>query len=71
MPAIIRSININSSSGTVNFGGALNLSPKNFTKTFAGSGISSTGNIVITNNGISFTNTVDPNVVDQVQVGGG
>lgn len=69
MPSVVGAVNINSNSGTVNFGDALNISPKSTSKTFSGSGGSNTGNIVNTVNGVSLTNTLDPSIIDQPQVG--
>ncbi|GIO06501.1 spore germination protein [Brevibacillus reuszeri] len=69
MPSVIGAVNINSNSGTVNFGDTLNISPKSATKTFSGSGGGNTGNLVNTINGVSSTNTLDPSVVDQPLVG--
>ncbi|WNC12795.1 spore germination protein [Brevibacillus brevis] len=69
MPSIVGAVNINTNSGTVNFGDTLNISPKSATKTFSGSGGSNTGNLVNTVNGPSATNTLDPSVVDQPLVG--
>ncbi len=67
MPSIVGAVNINSNSGTVNFGDALNISPKSVSKSFSGSGGGNNGNVVNTFNGISFTNTAEPSVVDQLQ----
>ncbi|MET3288175.1 spore germination protein [Brevibacillus fluminis] len=69
MPSVVGAVNINSNSGTVNFGDALNISPKATSKTFSGSGGGNTGNIVNTVNGVSLTNTLDPSIIDQPQVG--
>ena len=69
MPSIVGTVNINSNSGSINFGDALNVSPNNVSKTYTGSGSSNTGNLINTNNGISLTNTLDPDVADQTQTG--
>ncbi len=69
MPSVIGAVNINSNSGAVAFGDALNISPKSNSKTFTGAGSDNTGNIVVTNTAISMTNTFDPHVADEVQVG--
>ncbi|MGN7470000.1 spore germination protein [Brevibacillus sp. SAFN-007a] len=69
MPSVVGAVNINSNSGTVNFGDTLNISPKSASKTFSGSGGSNTGNVVNTINGANATNTFDPNLVDQPLVG--
>lgn len=69
MPSVIGAVNINSNSGTVNFGDTLNISPKTAAKTFSGSGGGNTGNVVNTLNGVNAMNTLDPNVVDQPMFG--
>ncbi|WP_096155200.1 MULTISPECIES: spore germination protein [Bacillus] len=66
MPAIVGPVAINSiSGGAVNFGDSFYLSPKSASKTNAGSGCFNTGNFIVTNNGLSATNTIDPDVNDQ------
>ncbi|WLR42905.1 spore germination protein [Bacillus carboniphilus] len=68
MPAIVGPIKINSiSGGVVNFGDSFYLSPKSTTKACSGSGGGNTGDFHITNNGISITNCIDPDVADQNQ----
>jgi spore germination protein PF len=69
VPSVVGAVNINSNSGTVNFGDTLNISPKSATKTFSGSGGGNTGNVVNTINGANATNTLDPSIVDQPLVG--
>ncbi|WP_312475567.1 spore germination protein [Neobacillus sp.] len=70
MPAIIGPVQIiNVSGGIVQFGDTLYISPKSSTKTFSGSGGFNTGGIIIANNGISGTNVLDTNVIDQPIVG--
>lgn len=65
MPSLILGpVNINSNSGAVNFGDTLNVSPKSTAKAFSGSGGGNTGNYVVTMNGASATNTIDPEVTD-------
>jgi hypothetical protein len=66
MPAIIGNIKIVSvgSSAIVQFGDAIFLSPSSSSKTFAGAGSFLTGDVPQTYNGISLTNTNDPDVVD-------
>lgn len=49
----------------VNFGGSLYLSPKNISKTSAGSGAAHTYVIGINRTGPSVTNSVDVDVIDQ------
>jgi spore germination protein PF len=66
MPSIVGPININSvSGGVINFGDSLNISPTSSSKTFSGSGSFNTGDFIMTNNGISATNTIDPDISDQ------
>lgn len=66
MPSIVGPITINSiGGGVVNFGDSLNVSPTSSSKTNAGSGAFNTGDWIVTNNGISVTNSVDPDVNDQ------
>ncbi|MBA2174531.1 spore germination protein [Halobacillus locisalis] len=66
MPAIVGPVSINSvGGGVVNFGDSFYLSPKSSGKTSAGSGALNTGNWIITNNGLSSTNPIDPDVNDQ------
>lgn len=68
MPAnIFGSIQINtiSGNGVVEFGDSLLVSPKAASKTPAGAGAINTALIVVTNNGLSNTNYIDPNVLDQ------
>jgi spore germination protein PF len=68
MPSIVGPIKINSvSGGVVNFGDALNNSPKSTSKSVSGSGGGNTGDFIIVNNGISISNSVDPDVKDQNQ----
>ena len=69
MPSIIGGININSNSGTVNFGDTLNISPISSTKSVTGQGGGNTGNVVNTLNGANLSNAVDPDVIDQPQTG--
>lgn len=66
MPAIIGPVQIVSvSGGVVQFGDTAWVSPKASTKTYAGSGTFNTGGFIITNNGLSGTNVLDTNLVDQ------
>jgi spore germination protein PF len=51
--------------GVVTFGDTFYVSPKSAAKTASGSGSLNTGNFVNTNNGISGTNTLDPDLFDQ------
>ncbi|MEH7355577.1 spore germination protein [Neobacillus drentensis] len=66
MPAILGPVQIiNVGGGIVQFGDTVNISPKSSTKTFAGSGGFNTGGLIVTNNGLSGTNVLDTNVIDQ------
>jgi spore germination protein PF len=65
LPSVVGAVNVNTNSGTLNFGDVLNISPKSSTKTFQGQGGGSTGNIVNEMNGVNTTNTIDANGVDQ------
>lgn len=66
MPSIVGNAKIISvgSSGIANFGDAVFLSPIEATKTFAGAGSFITGDLSLTNNGISATNTYTPGNID-------
>ncbi|MFK9094685.1 spore germination protein [Bacillus salipaludis] len=66
MPAIIGPVQIvNVGGGIVQFGDTVYISPKSSTKTFAGSGGFNTGGFIVTNNGLSGTNVLDTNLIDQ------
>ncbi|KMJ57870.1 spore gernimation protein GerPF [Bacillus sp. LL01] len=66
MPAIVGPVAITSvGGGVINFGDSFYISPKSASKTAAGSGALNTGNFVITNNGLSATNAIDPDINDQ------
>ncbi|MEH7114211.1 spore germination protein [Neobacillus niacini] len=66
MPAIMGPVQIvNVSGGIVQFGDTVYISPKSATKTNAGSGGFNTGAIIFTANGLSGTNVLDANLVDQ------
>lgn len=66
MPAIVGYVKIVSvgSGSIVQFGDAVFLSPTSTSKTFAGAGSFLTGDLPVTNNGISATNTNDSDAVD-------
>jgi spore germination protein PF len=66
MPAVVGPIKITnvSSGAVVQVGDSLYIAPKVATKTQIGSGGFNTGDFIMTNNGISFTNTFDPDVFD-------
>ncbi|OXM86999.1 spore germination protein [Paenibacillus rigui] len=65
MPSIVLSVNINSNSGTVNFGDTLSISPTSNSKSVSGQGGSNTGNLVNTLNGANINNVLDPSLIDQ------
>ncbi|HWO95332.1 MAG TPA: spore germination protein [Bacillus sp. (in: firmicutes)] len=69
MPAIVGPVNIGSAGGIVTFGDVFYVSPKETSKSAHGSGASNTGNFIITNNGFSATNTLDPDIADQNNAG--
>jgi spore germination protein PF len=69
LPSVVGAVNINSNSGQVNFGDTLNISPKSSSKSYSGAGGGNTGNLVNVANGVSLTNTVDPDVSDQPVAG--
>lgn len=70
MPAFVGQVQILSvGGGNVQFGDALNISPKNNSKSNAGAGGGNTGALVVANNGISATNHIDNNLVDQPNIG--
>lgn len=66
MPAVVGFVNIVNigSSGVVQFGDTFQLSPTSTSKTYAGSGSFLTGSLANANNGVSATNTLDPDVQD-------
>ncbi|MGG3466728.1 spore germination protein [Neobacillus pocheonensis] len=53
------------SGGGVQFGGAVFVSPKNALKSILGSGASNTGIQIINFNGVSTSNTIDSDLIDQ------
>jgi len=66
MPAIIGSLQINNvAGGIVSYGDTLNIAPKSTEKSNSGSGSGNVGGFVMTNNGISSTNTLDRDLFDQ------
>ncbi|MBD2847261.1 spore germination protein [Paenibacillus sp. IB182496] len=66
MPAVVGFVNIVSigSSGVVQFGDTLEITPSSTTKTYAGSGSFLTGSLANANNALSSTNTIDPDIQD-------
>lgn len=66
MPSVIGGpINITRADGVVNFGDSFYVAPKSISKSYAGAGGSNTGNVVFETNGVSATNTFDPDAADQ------
>ncbi|MFS0782933.1 spore germination protein [Bacillus sp. 1P06AnD] len=66
MPAIVGPIQVGTvTGGSIQFGDAFVYSPKSSSKSAAGSGSALTGIFIISNNGISATNVLDANVIDQ------
>lgn len=69
MPSIVGFVKVVSvgSSAVVQFGDAVQISPSSQTKTYAGSGSFLTGSLANSNNAVSATNTLDPDVQDNSQ----
>ncbi|NOU97360.1 spore germination protein [Paenibacillus sp. LMG 31456] len=65
MPSIVQSVNINSNSGTVNFGDTLSISPTSSSRTVEGQGGGNIGNLVNTLNGVSINNVLERSLIDQ------
>ncbi|WP_169081929.1 spore germination protein [Paenibacillus sp. PL91] len=66
MPAVVGFVKIVSvgSGSIVQFGDTLEVSPNSSSKTYAGSGSFLTGSLTNSNNAVSATNTLDPDVQD-------
>lgn len=66
MPAVVGFVKFVSvgSSSIVQFGDSVQLSPSSISKTYAGSGSFLTGSLANSNNAVSATNTLDPDVQD-------
>lgn len=75
MPSVVGFVKIVSvgSSSVVQFGDALQLMPQSTSKTYAGSGSFLTGSLANSNNAVSATSTLDPDVQDSAnnEVGNG
>lgn len=69
MPSIVGFVKVVSvgSSAVVQFGDTVQVSPSSQTKTYAGSGSFLTGSLANSNNAVSATNTLDPDVQDNSQ----
>ncbi|MEB9303934.1 spore germination protein [Bacillus cereus] len=68
MPSIVGNMVVQNSNGSFNLGDFYNVSPKENTKAYNGSGGSNAAFIVNNFNGVSATNTFDSDVADQDQV---
>ncbi|HIW33808.1 MAG TPA: spore germination protein [Candidatus Paenibacillus intestinavium] len=68
MPSIVGFVNVvsNGSSGIVQFGDAVQVSPSSSSKTYAGAGSFLTGSLANSNTGLSATNSLDNDLVDNV-----
>ncbi|GIP38123.1 germination protein GerPA [Paenibacillus sp. J31TS4] len=66
MPAIVGNVKILSvgPSSIIQFGDAVFLSPSSSSKSYAGAGSFNTGDLPMTNNAVSATNTNDRDLVD-------
>lgn len=70
MPAIVGPVQIITvAGGVVQFGDTLFISPKSNAKSTDGSGGQNTGGLIVTNNGISASNVLDWNMIDQPNIG--
>jgi len=70
MPSLVGFVNIvsNGSGGVVQFGDALNVNPASSSKTYAGAGSFLTGSLANSNTGLSATNAIDTDAVDNSAV---
>lgn len=73
MPCIIGAVKILSvgSGSVVQFGDTLEVAPVSTSKTYAGAGSFLTGDLSMSNNAVSATNTNDPDLVDSSNTGAG
>ncbi|PFK43383.1 hypothetical protein COI93_10035 [Bacillus cereus] len=69
MPSVVGNLVVQNSNGSFNLGDFYNVSPKENTKAYNGSGASNVGFVVSTFNGVSATNTFDSDISDQDQIG--
>jgi spore germination protein PA len=67
MPAIVGAVNVNSVSGVFNIGDVRTISPKTFSKTFAGGGSFNSGDKLDINNHQSIIKVYDPDAVSDSQ----
>ncbi|MEK3881583.1 spore germination protein [Paenibacillus sp. PL2-23] len=73
MPAVVGFVKVVSvgSGSIVQFGDTLQVSPSSNSKTYAGSGSFLTGSLTNSNNAVSATNSLDPDLQDNVNVPNG
>ena len=73
MPAVVGFVKVISvgSASIVQFGDTLQVTPSSNSKTYAGSGSFLTGGLTNSNNAVSATNSLDPDVQDNVNVPNG
>ncbi len=75
MPSVVGFVKIVSvgSSSIVQFGDTVQVSPSSNSKTYAGSGSFLTGSLTNSNNALSATNSIDPDVQDNTnnEIGSG
>lgn len=73
MPAVVGFVKVISvgSGSIVQFGDTLQASPSSNSKTYAGSGSFLTGSLTNSNNAVSATNSIDPDLQDNVNVPNG
>ncbi|MBH0346358.1 hypothetical protein BK731_16765 [Bacillus thuringiensis serovar muju] len=69
MPSVVGNMVVQNSNGSFNLGDFYNVSPKENTKAYNGSGSSNVAFVLNTFNGVSATNTYDSDISDQNQVG--
>ncbi|EEK70373.1 MULTISPECIES: spore germination protein [Bacillus cereus group] len=69
MPSIVGNMVVQNSNGSFNLGDFYNVSPKENTKSYNGSGSSNVAFVANTFSSVSATNTFDADVADQNQVG--
>lgn len=60
---------LNVGGGNIHFGDALNIAPKSNSKATSGSGAGNTAGFLFEANGISATNHLDADVLDQPTIG--
>ena len=68
MPSVVGNLVVQNSNGSFNLGDFYNVSPKENTKAYNGSGASNVGFVVNTFNGVSATNTFDSDVAIKIRL---